>query len=673
MNKTAILAVKIISDSKGANAGLDQTSAKVGRLSGLGLAAKAGLLAAGAGLVVYGTKAVGLAGDLEQSVGAVDTVFGKSAAQMHRWAADAANNVGLTKNEFNELGTLIGTQLANGGTAMDKLAPKTNELIGLGADLSSMFGGSTKDAVAALSSALKGERDPIERYGVSLKQSSIDAKAAELGYKKVGGSLSNQAQQAATLALIMEQTSKAQGNFSRETDTLAHQQQVARAQFDNFTTSLGTLLLPVITTVMTFFNSKVIPVLQQVATVAQQLSQVVGARLTKVWSQLTNPATRAGNALAVIQSAMAAVGAWAQSRLMPALTQLGATLSAAFSRILPVITGIVDGITKGMAPAMPVVKEIFGTIGDIITGTLGLIGAYVTRVVDTITRIWQAWGPQILNVVTTVWTALLNIIAPALDTIKAVIATVTAALRGDWSAAWNGMKNIVSGVWRTIVGAVTGAMNIVKSVFALAWSVVARTVSDAITRVIGYVSGIRARILGALSGAATWLANTGRNLIEGLWNGINDKVGWIRRQISGFVDNVKGWFKDFFGIHSPSRVMADLGRYLPAGLAQGITGAGGLVTSAWSRVTGGLTTNLAAQMPAVERLASQLANALAAVGIDTTLPGVAAPATAGGGYMVVHLTVNGAVDVDATGRQLTEILDTYARRNGLTPINGKRP
>src|SRR5699024_9790316 len=97
---------------------------------------------------------------------------------------------GLTKNEFNELGTLMGAQLKNGGTAMDELAPKTNELIGLGADLSSMFGGDTKQAVEALSSALKGERDPIERYGVTLKQASIDAKAAELGFDKVNGALS---------------------------------------------------------------------------------------------------------------------------------------------------------------------------------------------------------------------------------------------------------------------------------------------------------------------------------------------------------------------------------------------------------------------------------------------------------------------------------------------------
>src|SRR5699024_7722517 len=104
------------------------------------------------------------AGDLEQSVGAIEAVFKSGASQMSTWSQTAATDVGLTKNEFNELGTLMGAQLKNGGTAMEDLAPKTKSLIELGADLSSMFGGNTADAVGALSSALKGERDPIEKY-----------------------------------------------------------------------------------------------------------------------------------------------------------------------------------------------------------------------------------------------------------------------------------------------------------------------------------------------------------------------------------------------------------------------------------------------------------------------------------------------------------------------------
>jgi len=136
---------------------------------------------------------------------------------------------------------------------MDQLAPKTNELIGLGADLSSMFGGTSREAIEALSSALKGERDPIERYGVSLTQAKIDAEALAMGAQKVDGVFSNQAQQAATLSLIMKQTQDAHGNFAKESDTFAHKQQVMQAEWGNLTTKIGELFLPIMTTTFGFY------------------------------------------------------------------------------------------------------------------------------------------------------------------------------------------------------------------------------------------------------------------------------------------------------------------------------------------------------------------------------------------------------------------------------------
>ena len=56
-------------------------------------------------------SAVRGAADLEQSVGAIETVFHSSTPQMLNWASSAATAVALTKNEYPELKTLIGTQL----------------------------------------------------------------------------------------------------------------------------------------------------------------------------------------------------------------------------------------------------------------------------------------------------------------------------------------------------------------------------------------------------------------------------------------------------------------------------------------------------------------------------------------------------------------------------------
>lgn len=67
------------------------------------------------------------------------------------------------------------------------------------------------------------------------------------------------------------------------------------------------------------------------------------------------------------------------------------------------------------------------------------------------------------------------------------------------------------------------------------------------------------------------LVDVGGNLISGLWQGITGAAGAVWDGICNFGSAVVDGFCDFFGIHSPSRVMAGIGEYLTLGLAQGIT------------------------------------------------------------------------------------------------------
>lgn len=245
--KSAILAIRIIGDATSAVAAMDKAQRasmsfkdKVGKAS---VAAGAALAAIGAGAATCAKAA----GDLQQSVGGVETVFGDSSKQMLAWSKNAAKSVGLSQNEYNEFATLVGSQLQNFGMSAEQSASKTNELIGLGADLSSMFGGTTADAVDALSSALKGEMDPIEKYGISLNDATLQAQAASMGLGDLYKSGDRNAKMQATLAAITAQSGKAVGNFAREADTAQGQQQRMNAAFENAKAALGEALLPFLT------------------------------------------------------------------------------------------------------------------------------------------------------------------------------------------------------------------------------------------------------------------------------------------------------------------------------------------------------------------------------------------------------------------------------------------
>lgn len=223
---------------------VEKSGGKLKKFAAMGAAAlAAGGLAAGK----FALDAVGAASDVQQSFGALESVYGKNAQRVKKWAEGAAESVGLAKSEYSNLSALVGSQLQGMGVATDKSAKKSNELIKMGADLAATYGGSVREAVEAVSSTLKGETDPIERYGVSIKASDISARMAADGLDKLEGAAKKQATAQTVLAMLTEQTGKAQGAFGRESETLAGQQERLGAKFENLKATLGENLLPIMT------------------------------------------------------------------------------------------------------------------------------------------------------------------------------------------------------------------------------------------------------------------------------------------------------------------------------------------------------------------------------------------------------------------------------------------
>lgn len=539
MAKTAILSVRMIGDARSAKQAMTETEQAAGRLDGvaskIGGALTAAAAAGGAALIGLGVSAVQGAGELEQSIGAIDTVFKGSADQMHQWASGAADAVGLTANEYNNLGTLIGTQLKNGGTAMEELAPKTNQLIELGADLSSMFGGSTADAVGALSSALKGERDPIEKYGVSLTQAAIDAKAAELGFSKVGGSLSAEASQAATLALIMEQTADAHGNFAKESDTLQGKTQRLKASLTNMRDQLGMALLPIVTKVTDILGTTLVPVLGTAATAFTGM--LAAAPIEQIFTGLTGAMQPLGGLLSTVGQIFGQLapilGQIITQGIIPLVSGLSAglvpVLTSVAQTVLPPVISALSSIAPTIGPALAAVGEFGATLGQQLAPIIG----------------------QLKPIVEVVFGVLGAVIGTVLGVATGLIRGFSAVLRGDFGGALTWIRTAASTAWSAISGVFSSALN-----------------------------GIR----GALSGAVSQFVSLGSNLMSGLWRGITSVAGRIVQSVVNTVTNAVNAAKRALGIHSPSTVFAAIGTNTGLGLVEGLRDITGKVATASERM-----------------------------------------------------------------------------------------
>lgn len=190
-------------------------------------------------------QTVHAASSLGESLNAVDKTFGESAHTIHSWAESNAASFGLSQRAFNEAATPLGAMLKNQGLTMDQVGAQTIKLTERAADMASVFNVNVSDALTAIQAGLRGESDPLERFGVSLQAVAVEARALADSGKTSAAQLTAQEKAVARLNLIYDQTASTAGDFADTSTGLANAQRIASAEIENAQAKIGTTFIPV--------------------------------------------------------------------------------------------------------------------------------------------------------------------------------------------------------------------------------------------------------------------------------------------------------------------------------------------------------------------------------------------------------------------------------------------
>ena len=439
-------------------------SGKLGGLLKAGLVGAAAAAGVAAGAVFM--SSISKASDLEQSKGGVDAIFKGQADAIHEAAKGAAQGLGLTQNAYNELSTTLGAGLKNKG--IEDFAGQTQNLVGLGADLAAQFGGSTSDAVSAISSLMRGETDPIEKYGVGINEVAIKAELAARGQDKLTGSALEAAKAQARVDLLFKQTADAQGAFARESDTLAGKQARATAQWENLQATIGEKFLPVVTAAMGFVNDKVIPALTDMGKWLEGAGKAVG----DFFSQPPSPAI--ADAMAGIESAVD--GMWAV--------------------VGPILQDVWDWLVVKWAEIQPKLQKLWGSVENIVKDAMSVVESIIKVATAAIKWIWDKWGDEIMKIVGILVDTVVGTISGFVKTLEGIWKFLSSLLKGDTQGMSDGIKLIFSGLFTAVESLFRGAVGVlgqvwsgIKSAFAgpVNW-----VISNVINPLINAINGVAA-------------------------------------------------------------------------------------------------------------------------------------------------------------------------------------
>jgi hypothetical protein len=207
-----------------------------GALASFGLATKA---------IRFGRESIEQARDLERNLFALDTVFDSLAPGMREFAKNA-ENIGLSQSKAAKASVFIGSVLKQSGFEMSAVAEETENLVRLGTDLAALYGYDVQEALLGMTALFRGEYDPIEKFGVAMKQSEINSELAARGQDKLQGAARRNAEQIVRLELLYQRAADAMGAFSGQAGSLYTEQKKLGATFENMQAQLGTALLPAV-------------------------------------------------------------------------------------------------------------------------------------------------------------------------------------------------------------------------------------------------------------------------------------------------------------------------------------------------------------------------------------------------------------------------------------------
>lgn len=214
---------------------------RAGELKSLGTTMSLGITAP---LIAAGAAADKMAMDAVESENLFEVSMGKMAESARAWSKDLQQQLGLNQYEVRQTVGTFNVMLNSFGMGEKASYDMAKGLTQLAYDMASFYNLDPKDAFEKLQSGISGEIEPLRRLGIVVSETMVKQYAYSNGIAAQGKELTEQQKILARYGLIMQSTSKAQGDLARTIDSPVNQLRVLKSQVSEIAVEFGQIMIP---------------------------------------------------------------------------------------------------------------------------------------------------------------------------------------------------------------------------------------------------------------------------------------------------------------------------------------------------------------------------------------------------------------------------------------------
>ncbi len=240
----------------------------------------------------FGKKCAEIASDLTEVQNVVDTVFGSMSNEINNWSKNAKTQFGISELSAKKYSSTMGAMLKSMGLSGESMKTMSLNLSALAADMASFYNLPNDMAFDKIRAGISGETEPLKQLGINMSVANLEAYALSKGITKSYQAMSQSEQAILRYNYLLSVTKDAQGDFKRTSESWANQSKILKETISQLKGNIGALIIQALTPLLQSLNK----IVSKMAEVSSAIKNVFGIKdeAEQSSSSLSDTAENAG-------------------------------------------------------------------------------------------------------------------------------------------------------------------------------------------------------------------------------------------------------------------------------------------------------------------------------------------------------------------------------------------